>query len=228
MRPNNRKSKTTKNRQEVKQTEILGQILDLQKTQQHAFVERVPDVPRMKLKRNKVYTFARVNISLGQMTNSTTTPIGFSNAQSLAQIPNSSEFQNLFEQYRIVQCTWFFTPMFNGIAFPIYTWFDPDDNSVPIGTAEGAQSETLRISQSGQFVERTYQPQISHGSVATGGAQGGYSAPSPNTWLDTDANSVNVLYYGIKALIPANSNVSNSVPLYDVSCSVVIQCRIPK
>jgi hypothetical protein len=100
--------------QESIQTQILQRLLQIEKTQVEGFVERVPDVPRIIIARDKVYTFTRMT-SLGtQMLNSTVSPIVFSNAPSLASVPFSAEFSTLFESWRIVQATWLFTPLFAG------------------------------------------------------------------------------------------------------------------
>lgn len=211
---------------EERQLRALESIERHEQTQIRAFMERVPDVPKLHLKRDKVYTFTRVTLTNSVMSNSTVASIAFAQAPSLSNVPNSSEFVNLFEQYRIIQATWLFVPVFQGTANPLYTWFDPDDDSVPVGIAEGQQHQTTRISQSGQFVERTFTPTTSQDGIVTGSALTGYSAPNSMIWMDTD--SLTNKYYGIKAVIAANTNVANAVPLYSIECSLVLQFRRPK
>jgi hypothetical protein len=213
---------------EQRQLSALETLVEIEKTEQRGFYERVPDVKRLHLKKDKVYTFSRTTLTNNVMLNSTTASTALAFAPALSNLPNSAEFVNLFEQYRIIQATFIFVPLYSGaVANPLYTWFDPDDDSLPTGTAEGLQSQTLRMSSSGSFVERTYTPQVSQGSVANGtGVFTGYSAPNPNVWMDTDSPSNK--YYGIKAVIPANTNIANAVPLYSVEANVIIQCRRPK
>lgn len=230
MQRRNRQARGRPTRNALHQVEQrqLNQLVDLnrrQESQIRAFMERVPDVPRIVMKRDKVYTFCRASTST-TLLNSQVTPVGYSFAPSLNDLPNSSEFVNLFEQYRIIQITWLFVPLFTGLANPLYTWFDPDDDATPTGLAEGRQNQTLRISQVGQFVERTFTAQTSQDGIATGGAISGYSAPSSSVWMDTA--SLTNKYYGIKAVFAANSNVGAAVPMYSVECSVIVQCRRPQ
>lgn len=213
-------------RLESQEVALLQKLTEMQKTQIRGFTEMVPDVPRMRLKRDKVYTFTRTTATGTQLLNSTTVPITYASAVSLSILPNAAEFTNLFEQYRIIQATWLFTPLYSAVvANPLYTWFDPDDDSLPTGTAQAAQSQTLRITQSAAFAERTYIPQPAQGSVSNGTLTPGFSAVPSMIWMDNDSSSNK--YFGLKALIPANTNISANVPLYSVEISVVLQCRRP-
>jgi len=44
---------------ETQEVQLLQRLADMQKTQIRGFIEMVPDVPRLRLKRDKVYTFTR-------------------------------------------------------------------------------------------------------------------------------------------------------------------------
>lgn len=213
--------------QEQRQTELIKTLVGIQRTQQKGTLELVPDVPRMTLKRDKVYTFSR-SYEVGTILSSTTTPVGFASAPSLSTFPNSTDFTNLFEQYRIVQHTFTFIPllMSTSVQNPIYTWIDQDDDTVPTGNLEAYQNMTMRYSPNGVTVERTLTPQISQDGGAQGGVGSGYVAPSTNLWCDEA--SPNIKYYGIKALVPVNGSIANGVPLYQVIINSVIQTRRPK
>jgi len=210
---------------ETQEVQLLQRLADMQKTQIRGFIEMVPDVPRLRLKRDKVYTFTRSTASGTQLLNSQVAPITYSSSVSLSLLPNAAEFTNLFEQYRIIQATWLFTPLFSGLANPLYTWFDPDDDNLPTGVAQATQSQTLRIAQAGTFVERTYTPQPAQGGVSNGTLTPGFTAVPSMVWMDNDSPTNK--YFGLKALVPANSNVGANVPLYSVEFSVVLQCRRP-
>jgi hypothetical protein len=210
------------------QVNILKQILDLQKTQQNQSIETVRDVPMMILKRDKVYTFTRKTaLSYLQATN---TGAGASFAFSLNLLPSGSDFTNLFEQYRVKQLIYQFTPIV-GLGSgavdhsPLITWFDYDDNVVPIGASESYQTQTTRTTPQGQFVQRVVTPQLSQDGLATGSATTAYSAPPNNLWID-DAYP-NALYYGLKTWIPA-SGQTEGAPLWAATVTAVIQCRRPK
>jgi len=204
----------------------IEELHQIAKTTQRGQLERVYDVPRLRLKRDKIFTFCRLSNTNVVLNSSTATPVGYAFAPSLSNFPNATDFTNLFEQWRIVQATWIFTPLYSGtVAQPIYTWFDPDDDTTPIGLNEPQQQETLRVTPSGGYVERTFTPQTSLGGFATGSISG-YGAGTNGMWMD-DGSPGN-RYYGCKAVIPVNSGVANGVPLYSVEVSAVIQCRRPK
>lgn len=225
-RRNNRRSRNSQLNVENAQLSVLNRLYEVEKTQVRGLVERVPDPPRMLLKREKVYTFARLTLTNNQLVNSAVATIAYANAPSLNTFANSTDFTNLFEQWRIVQITWIFSPLYSGtVANPLYTWFDPDDDTIPTGIAEGLQQQTLRISPSGVSVERTTTPQISLGGTATGGVPG-YMSLSSRFWCDTDSPTTR--YYGIKAAIPANTNIAAGVPLYGVEASCILQFRRPR
>jgi hypothetical protein len=211
---------------ETKQLDALHRIHEIEKTQSRGLVERVPDVPRLMIKRDKVYTFTR-SIDLGQLLNSTVSPTAFANAPSLSSLPGSTDFTSLFEQWRFIQLTWIFVPMTTStVQNPFYTWFDQDDDFPPTDITQGLQSQTLRISALGSVIERTCTPQISQDGASNGTVTSGYVAPSPNLWCDEA--SPGSKYYGIKAFATANTNVANNVPLYNVLVNVVIQTRRPR
>lgn len=211
---------------ETKQLDVLERTYQLEKTQQRGLVERVSDVPRLRIKRDKVYTFVRA-FDAGMIVNSVTAPIAFANAPSLSSLPVSGDVTDNWEQWRFTQITWSFIPMTTGtVQNPFYTWFDQDDDTLPPNINEPLQSETMRISALGSFIERTVTPQVSMSGTATGSATSGYVAPGNNLWCDEAYPATK--YYGIKAFSPANTNLGASVPLYQVMASVVVQVRRPK
>lgn len=211
---------------EQRQLGVLNSLHEITKSTQKGLMERVPDVPRVVLKRDKVFSFIRLTNTNVVLANSTTAPIGYAFAPSLVNFPNSTDFTNLFEQWRILQCTFTFMPLYSGsLANPLYTWIDYDDDTTPVGLAEAQQAPTLRISPSGQYVERTITPNASLGGFATGSISG-YGSMSSRIWMDDSSPSNR--FYGLKALIPTNTNISNGVPLYSVEVSALIQCRRPR
>lgn len=228
---NRRKAKYQSNRPDMltieqKQLDILQKLYDVQKTQQRGTIERVPDVPRIILKRDKVYTFIR-SFEAGTILNSTTGPVGYANAPSLSSLPISGDISDDWEQWRFIQLTWTFVPLTTGtVQNPIYTWFDQDDDSTPTDINGALQSETMRATPLGTSIERTCTPQISMSGSATGSASSGYVAPSNNLWCDEAYPGTK--YYGIKALAPANNNLGAAVPLYVVTGTAVVQVRRPK
>jgi len=213
-------------RVEQQQLLALQSIQNSQMTVVRAIMETVPDVPRMHLKREKVYTFSR-SVSFMQLLNSQVASVGYAFAPSLSSLPNYTDFTNLFEQWRFMQISVSFIPVYNGsVANPLYTWFDPDDDTVPTGTAEGLQTQTLRTITSGGMAVRTFTPQLSMLGAANGTVAPVYISLPGRTWSD-DLSFTNK-YYGVKALIPANTNIGAGVPLYNIDATVIVQCRRPK
>ena len=211
-----------------KQVELLTKILDLQITQQNQSMESVRDVPRLTLRRDKVYTFSR-KVSLSYLL---ATSIGAGGAFpfSLNLLPSPTDFTNLFEQYRVIQLCYEFTPIV-GLGSgavdhaPLVTWFDQDDGTVPTSIASSYQTQTTRTTPQGQFAQRVVIPQLSQDGLATGLPASAYSAPSNDLWVD-DAYPA-ALYYGLKTWIPA-SGQTDGAPLWAATVTAVIQCRRPK
>lgn len=215
----------SQNRLEQQQLTVLRSIERSERTQQRGTIEAVPDVPRIYLKRDKVYTFAR-SIDLGTIINSTTTPTGFANAPSLSSLPQSADITSLWEQWRFIQLTWTFLPMTTAtVQNPFYSWFDQDDDFTPTDITQGLQSETLRISPLGSTIIRTVTPQISQDGAANGTVTSGYVSPT-RIWCDEASPASK--FYGIKAMALANANLANGVPLYSVTVTAVLQVRRPR
>ncbi len=229
--PRNRSQRSSRRRtvqrNETEQTQLLTRILEIQKTQQNSSIEQVKDVPRIYLKRDKVHTFTRTAVLGSVLASPSGTGSAF--AIRLALLPNASDFTDLFEQYRIIQLVYLFTPVValgSGALShpPISTWIDQDDNSPP-SSAESLQNQTLRISPQGSFVERCVRPQLSQDGLVTNTIVTAYSAPPTFMWVD-DANP-NALYYGLKSYVGPSSQTIDA-PLWNVNVTAVIQCRRPK
>ena len=229
--PNNSRSRRpgTSNylpRIEQQQLDALTKILSLQKTQQQQSIESVPDVPKMVLKRDKVYTFSRV-MTLADASVNPNFQVSNAFTVQLSQLAGGSEIAVLFEQYRIVQMTFHFTPTLSlgsGAVqhVPIYTWIDQDDDTVP--SAPGYQSQTLRVTPQGHYLERTLVPQIAQDGLSSTTTLTGYSSPSNATWIDCD--SPNVKYYGLKYFIPQAAQQTESV-VFSIRATVIVQARRP-
>lgn len=211
---------------EQQQLDALKHILSLQKTQQQQSIETVPDVPKMVLKRDKVYNFSRT-ISLPDVTVNPNFQVSNAFTVQLANLAGGAEIQALFEQYRIVQVTFHFIPTLSlgsGAVqhVPIYTWIDQDDDTVPM--APGFQNATLRATPQGHYVERTLIPQIAQDGLSSTVTLTGYTSPSNSTWIDND--SPNVKYYGLKYFVPQATQQTESI-IYNVRATVIVQARRP-
>lgn len=184
--------------------------------------QSVVDVPRMRVKRDKVHTFVRTSNRV-TITASTTVDQSGTYTVSLSDFPSSSDFTNLFDEYRMVQFTFEFFPSSPTMsAPPIYTAVDPDDAAAPTSADSLRQFDTCLIVPSGRFFERTFTPNVST-ALYGGGAFTSYGTISPyKTWIDNASPSV--LHYGLKYYWPFSATATGS---YVVQLSAVIQCRRP-
>jgi len=213
-------------RLEMQQLDALKEILKFQKTQQQQSIESVNDVPKLTLKRDKVYTFSR-NLLLSDVFINPGYPVSDAFTATLGLIQGGSEIAELFEQYRIIQISFQFIPtvsLGSGAVqhVPIYTWIDQDDDTVP--SAPGFQSQTLRMTPQGQFIERTLTPQLAQDGLSSTTTLTSYSAPNSNVWVDTD--SPNAKYYGLKYFVPQATQQTASV-IYNVRATCIVQARRP-
>jgi len=215
---NRRAGSSSKNlmRQEVNQ---MKNLVAITKSTVNQSTETVPDVPRMRLKANKVFTFSR-SYSAVNITANTTVDQSGAITTSLSNFPNYNEFVNLFDEYRIVQLVYEFLPFMNtNSAPPIYTVIDPDDGMVPTSADQLRQFDTCRIVPSSVYFERTCTPMLS--SSLYSGTFTSYGNIRPTqVWVDT--SSASVQFYGLKYYWPA---VSGATGVYSVNVVGIIQCR---
>ncbi len=222
-RGNRRKSRRTTVRQ-APQTSLLKDIrhqLELRNVKDnHVSLERVPDVPRIYLKRNKIYTFSR-RVSYGALTSASA--IGsFGSVQFLlSNLPNFGDFVNVFDQYRILQVTVVVLPNSIQANIPIYTAIDYDDGSIPTTINEMYEKDTCRVSSSDQVIERTLQPRVLR-EVYESLSSSGYEVAPAGTWIDSSES--NVPHYGLKYFIAAIPT-SGLINTYSISADFIVQTR---
>jgi len=192
----------------------------MQRASLTAPLQQIPDIPRMFLNRNKVYTFSR-SFTETQIASSTTLDVVGAYSFSLSNLPGNTDFSTLFDEYRLIQFTVQFIPSAEtAVGQPLYTIIDPDDANIPGSLGVVLQYDTLAVTPPGHYLERTFQGKTS--SAAYTGTFSGFTNNDPNVWIDSASN--NVLYYGLKYYIPAAaSNASTWYPLV----TVVVQCRKP-
>jgi hypothetical protein len=156
----------------------------------------------------KPYTFIR-SIPEADI-NKGTIDQGYGVAFTLADLPSSSEFTALFDQYRInwVEYTFTLKTPFNALpASPlIYVAEDHDDSSPPsrtfVNERQGCKVLSFGIDRNRITVRvvPTVVNQVYQSAVASG-----YSRMEPGTWLDCSYPSVP--HYGLKYFID-NYNTS--------------------
>jgi len=123
----------------------------------------------------------------------------------LSDLPSTSEFTNLFDQYRIVmvEAEYVFSThilasqaRYPRIAFAV----DYSDSTNPGSESEVLQYQNAEAFQFGQVkhtFKRVFKPRAA--LAAFQGAFTGYGTASPNQWFDTSNSSIE--YYGTKEWI---------------------------
>jgi len=162
-------------------------------------VPLVRDVVLPRLKKNKVYTF--MDTITSTLTGSGTGEVDGSITWTLSALGNNSSYTGLFDAYRIIGVRVQFLPLdTSSTGNYISTVIDYDDNS---STTSGAllQYDTLKMSPSNQFFERSVIPRAAMGVYS--GAFTSFGQTPVNQWIDIA--SPLVAYYGIKYAIPTTS-----------------------
>ncbi len=123
----------------------------------------------------------------------------------LSNLPNTTEFTNLFDQFRIVrvEVEYVFSThiLASQAKYPRITFaVDYSDASNPASENDILQYENAETFQFGQvkhMFKRVFQPRAALASYQ--GAFTGYGLANPNQWFDTNNSSIE--YYGTKEWI---------------------------
>ncbi len=209
---------------EKRQEALLRDLVVYNKAQLQYGLPAVPDVDRVFLRKQKVYSFS-VNTQGDNITTSLTLNSNGQYAFALAQsgstqqgAPNAAEFSALFDQWRIKQVVCSIYPDNNSEQVPIYTVIDYDDNNALALLSDATQYGTLQVTTFGKYCERVFNPTFA--SAAYSGAFTSFSLAPRNAWVDVA--SPNVLYYGLKMIIPPTPGLVSHVR---VSFKVIYQFR---
>lgn len=147
---------------------------------------------------------------------------------ALGNMPNASDFTNLFDSYTILEAVVTFTPYSTSCpstavasAYPgfIGSWIDTNDAALPANLQEGQQVESFQRNSCTQPFTRVVRPRSA--VAAYSGAFTSYSSRY-GAWIDTA--SPNVQFYGLKCVITGSTfaTVSN---IYEVEATVTMSFR---
>jgi hypothetical protein len=220
-RKQNKPNRVRQNKPASSETnQLLKSLLEVNKRQTLRDEPTVPDIPRLLLKRNKVYTFTDVIIG-SPVTLSSTVPVNPTYAFSMSILPNANDYTNLFDQYRIIQVSAEFNPQsVTTIANspPIYSVIDYDDSNT-VTALQIAQYDSCMACPAGVFFERTFAPMPSIDAF-NGVITGGFASGPRGLWIDVASPGVS--YFGLKLFIDVGS--ANAI-LYNPTFHVTLQCR---
>jgi hypothetical protein len=147
---------------------------------------------------------------------------------SLSQVPNATDFTNLYDQYRILEAIVTFMPYSTATlsstetsSFPgiMSSWIDYDDANLPANQAEGQQYDSFQRNVSTDPFERIIHP---HSAVAS--YSGAFTSYDNLYGQWHDAASPAVQHYGLKTVI-TQSTYATSTRIYDVQVTLTIQCK---
>jgi hypothetical protein len=201
---------------------MFRELLMLQKQQTVKDAPMVPDVNRIQIAPHRTYTFQRT-VDIGQITPSTTVETDSTYVFALNQLPDYTEFTSLFDNYRILQVTVCFYPLFLDTTAttpypPIKTVIDYDDN-VSVTLAQANEYDSLQVNQTGNYFERTLTPRIAVAAYAAG-VFSSFMQPKAQSWVDCASPGVN--HYGLKYAMPV-SGAAN--PVWQVEAHYILQFR---
>jgi len=190
------------------------------------WISTIPDPRPIKLKSNlRTCTMVR-SVSKGTLQANTGDTV-FAYNFVLTDVPNYSDYTNLFDQYRLLQVIMTFTPYINSVANGstvspgiIGTWVDYNDSNLPSNLQQGQQYESYQRNGSYEPFTRVVNPQS---SVALyGGATVNSYGTRYAQWIDSASSGVQ--HYGLKLCIH-NATFTASTNVYEVEANYIFQFR---
>jgi len=139
---------------------------------------------------------------------------------SLNQVPSSSDFTGLYDQFKILAMKLTLIPRGTssditpvgtaaGQSVGVFSVIDYDDNNNLTSISQACQYENMKMTRSHQVHTRYFKPRIQAPAVASAGVQ---NAVNTRGWLDI-ATGGDVNHYGIKYALQI---APNSVQTFDL------------
>jgi len=188
-------------------------------------MRRVRRARRFKKSNNsRSFKFVR-HYYIGTINSAAAVPVFGSIATALSFLPNSSEFTNLFDEYKITKLQLSFTPIKIqnnvDVAYTVpdfLTFVDKDDSAIPISINEFLQSPGMRLSTANRRHYQTLIPKFA-ATVYNTAITSGYG--SRTGWLDC-ANP-DIPHYGLKYYM-GPSAIASAFSM-QVFAKVTLLCR---
>lgn len=157
--------------------------------------------------RSQVHSFVRQQQFTTVVTATTDTHLAYSFA--LSDLPNSTEFTSLFDQYKLKQVEVVMLPSasatlppngYTGTALNM-TVIDFDDATALSIPASYMQYDNCMVHPCGEVIRRVFKPKVA--MAVYSGAFTSF-AEAPDVWLDVASPST--AHYGLKIFLGANAN----------------------
>lgn len=155
--------------------------------------------------RQPVQYFKRTVYLPAFIVSSTAVNVPFANSFALSDVPNSTEFTALYDQYKIKGVSFKLYPRFNSVdqnlsGGRIWTVLDYDDSNLPGSINELCQYQNVKCTNTSTVHSRYLKPQF---NLIAGTA----NIPQRQHWLDVATPAVP--YRGIKGIIePTSASVA--------------------
>jgi len=176
---------------------MLLQLVSLNEAQTNRMVPSTGDVPRLHLKKDRVFT-ASFSYSAGAITSTSMTETSGALAFALSSVPGYTSWTSSFDSYRIIRAYIEFVPFgitaaANATLGQLVTAIDYDDTT-PVVQSTLLQYDSAMLVESGKYFERRLVPRAAK-ALYSGTAFTSYGQDA-NPWIDGD--SPGVPHYGIK------------------------------
>lgn len=179
------------------------------------------------------YYFKRTTNS-GILTNVANNNIFYAYSFSLSSLPNYTEFQNLFHNYRILKIVFKVVPTFTGNEMVntynggpnwqmsnISTFIDYNDATLPTDENTFLQAESLKITRAHRIHTRVFKPAVL--AAAYEGITSTAYIPKFGQWITTNGGDSSTPHYGIKMMI--NNNGSVAMVNFRIYTTYYFQCK---
>jgi len=175
----------------------LQRLIVLNEAETLRMVPSVPDVPRMVLNKDRVFT-ATFSYNGGNIVSTSAAPTNGALTFILSSVPGYTSWTTSFDSYRIVRAYAEFVPFgitasANATLGQITTAIDYDD-SLAMDQAALLQYDTAMLVESARYFERRLVPRAAK-ALYSGTAFTSYGQDTM-AWIDCD--SASVPHYGIK------------------------------
>lgn len=155
------------------------------------------------------------------------TPIGYAFQQTLSQLPNFTDFTNLYDQYmikkvvvkmipKISQHNLTTTTIGNADLPQVHSVVDYDDGTTPTSVSQLVEYQSHKMTRGNKIHVRSFVPKI---ELTTDGTA---NAPKSYQWIDCDSATVN--HRGLKWWFNAPQSAGCTV-YYDMLVSVYFSCK---
>lgn len=147
---------------------------------------------------------------------------------TISDLPSSTDFTNLFDQYRINKIVWKLIPKYTEVALvpgsatqnanlqQIHSVLDYDDATAPTSISQLTQYQNHKMTRGNQVHTRVLIPKV---ETMVNGAS---NAPKSYVWIDCDDTTV--FHRGVKFIVPSPGTTGTTL-YYDAEFTFYISCK---